>query len=107
MVGILDYKYYKWAAIVPGFIIGDIVGAIAAYFLVQELMRDKEEDISFDIALLRICSLLIKSDGTVDQIEIDTVREFFRRTYGADKTNLIPLSMRNGINCKTSLQLRF
>jgi DnaJ like chaperone protein len=89
MVGILDYKYYKWAAIIPGFIIGDIVGAIAAYFLVQELMRDKEEDISFDIALLRICSLLIKSDGTVDQIEVDTVREFFRRTYGANKTNLI------------------
>jgi uncharacterized membrane-anchored protein YhcB (DUF1043 family) len=43
MTGFFDYKYYKWVAIIQGFIIGDIVGAIAAYFLVQELMRDKEE----------------------------------------------------------------
>ena len=48
MVGIFDYKYYKWAAIIPGFILGDIIGAIAAYFLVQEVMIKKEQDIDFE-----------------------------------------------------------
>ena len=68
MVGILDYKYYKWAAIIPGFIFGDIIGAIAAYFLIQEVMIKKEQDIDFEMALLRICSMLIKSSGVVEQV---------------------------------------
>ena len=89
MVGFFEYKYYKWLAIIPGFIIGDIIGSIAAYFLVQEIMKDKEEDISFDLALLRICTLLIKSDGSVSQSEVDVVRDFFKNTYGVNKTNKI------------------
>lgn len=89
MVGIFDYKYYKWAAIVPGFIIGDIIGAISAYFLVQEVMIKKEQDINFEIALLRICSMLIKSSGAVEQVEVNTVKRFFKSTYGAKRTNKI------------------
>lgn len=87
MVGIFEPKYYKYLAVIPGWFVGDLLGAIAAYFLAQELMKDREEDISFDLALLRICSLLIKSDGSVDKSEVDTVRNFFKRTYGATKTN--------------------
>ena len=89
MIGFFEIKYYKFLAIIPGWFIGDFLGAIAAYFLAQELMRDREEDISFDLALLRICSLLIKSDGSVDKNEVDTVRDFFKRTYGSTKTNLL------------------
>ena len=89
MVGIFEPKYYKYLAVIPGWFIGGLLGAIAAYFLAQELMKDKEEDISFDLALLRICSMLIKSDGSVDKSEVDAVRNFFKRTYGATKTNLL------------------
>ena len=89
MVGMFDYKYYKWVAIIPGFILGDIIGAIAAYFLVQEIVIKKEQDIDFEMALLRICSMLIKSSGVVEQVEINTVRRFFKTTYGARRTNKI------------------
>ena len=94
MIGFFEIKYYKYLAVIPGWFLGGFLGAIASYFLVQELMQDKEEDISFDIALLRICSLLIKSDGSVDKSEVDTVRNFFKRTYGSSKTNLIFKSLK-------------
>jgi len=89
MVGFFDYKYYKWVAIIPGFIFGDIIGAIAAYFLIQEVMIKKEQDIDFEMALLRICSMLIKSSGAVEQVEVNTVRRFFQSTYGTNRTNKI------------------
>jgi DnaJ like chaperone protein len=89
MVAIFDYKYYKWAAIIPGFIIGDFIGAIAAYFLVQEIMINKEQDIDFEIALLRICSMIIKTSGGINRSEVDTVRRFFKNTYGVKRTNKI------------------
>jgi len=89
MVAFFDTKYYKWAAIIPGFIFGDIVGAIASYFLVQEIVLNKEKDINFEVALLRICSMLIKSSGVVENVEVDTVRRFFKSTYGSSKTNKI------------------
>ena len=89
MVAIFDYKYYKWAAIIPGFIIGDFIGAIAAYFLVQEIMINKEQDIDFEIALLRICSMVIKTSEGINQSEVDTVRRFFKNTYGVKRTNKI------------------
>jgi len=89
VVGFFDIKYYKWAAIVPGFIFGDIIGAVASFFLVQELMLKKEKDIDFEIALLRICSMLIKSSGVVEKIELETVRRFFKTSYGTNRTNNI------------------
>ena len=40
---LIDYKYYKWVAIIPGWILGDFIGAIAAFFLVREIMINKDE----------------------------------------------------------------
>ena len=87
MAILTDYKYYKWIALIPGWYIGDFVGAIAAYFLVDAIMSNKKEDISFDIALLRICTLLIQADGKVEPEEVKVVREFFIRTFGKRKAN--------------------
>ena len=89
MAILTDYKYYKWIAILPGWYIGDFVGAIAAYFLVDTLMSNKKEDLSFDLALLRICALLIKSDGNVNAEEIKVVREFFIQTFGKRKSEKV------------------
>ena len=89
MAILTDYKYYKWIAILPGWYIGDFVGAIAAYFLVDTLMSNKKEDLSFDLALLRICTLLIKSDGNVNPEEIKVVREFFIQTFGKRKSEKV------------------
>ena len=89
MAILTDYKYYKWIAILPGWAIGDFVGAIAAYFLVDTLMSNKKEDLSFDLALLRICTLLIKADGKVNPEEIKVVREFFIQTFGKRKSDKV------------------
>ena len=89
MVGFFEYKYYKWLAIIPGYIFGDIIGSIAAYLLVHEVMIKKEQDIDFEMALLRICSMLIKSSGEVNTSEVDSVRRFFKSTFGVNRTNKI------------------
>ena len=86
MAFLTDYKYYKWIALLPGWIIGDLLGAISSYFLVDTILSNKKGDISFEIALLRIFSLLIKSDDEVRSEEIRTVRNFFIKTFGKNKS---------------------
>jgi DnaJ like chaperone protein len=84
---IFDYKYYKWFALIPGWILGGLVGAIASFFLVKELMLNRENEIGLELALLKIASLLIKTDGSVDQREVNLVQTFFRKTFGVSKAN--------------------
>jgi DnaJ like chaperone protein len=89
MVGMFDNKYYKWASIIPGWIFGGVVGSVASFLLVQEIVAKKEEKMDFEIALLRICSMLIKSSGEVEKSEVNTVRRFFKTSYGFKRTNRI------------------
>ena len=84
---IFDYKYYKWFALIPGWTLGGFIGAIASFLLVRELMLNKENEVGLELALLKIASLLIKSDGSVDRSEVNLVQTFFRKTYGVSKAN--------------------
>ncbi len=84
---LIDYKYYKWVAIIPGWILGDFIGAISAFFLVRELMKNKNGVVTFELALLKICSQLIKADGEVTENEIRFVRKFFQKTFGSRKSD--------------------
>jgi len=84
---IFDYKYYKWFALIPGWTLGGFIGAIASFFLVRELMLNKENEVGLELALLKIASLLIKSDGSVDRSEVNLVQTFFSKTYGVSKAN--------------------
>lgn len=89
MIGVFDIKYYKWAAIIPGFILGDFIGAIAAYFLVQEIVAKRIQNTDYELALLKVCIKLMSSDGSIDKVEIDSVRLYFKRTFGVERTNQI------------------
>ena len=84
---LIDYKYYKFIAIIPGWILGDFIGAIAAFLLVRELMMNKEGQVTYELALLKICSQLIKADGEVTENEIRFVRKFFQETFGSNKSD--------------------
>jgi len=84
---LIDYKYYKWVAIIPGWILGDFIGAISAFLLVRELMMNKEGQVTYELALLKICSQLIKADGQVTDQEIKFVRKFFKETFGSRKAD--------------------
>ena len=89
MVGFFDVKYYKWIAAIVGWYFAGIFGAIIAYSIVSRYTRRLTADISFEIALLRICSMIIKSDGNVESIEVETVRNYFKRAFGFERTNRI------------------
>ena len=84
---LIDYKYYKFIAIIPGWILGDFIGAIAAFLLVRELMMNKQGQVTYELALLKICSQLIKVDGQVTENEIKFVRKFFKETFGTRKAD--------------------
>ena len=84
---LIDYKYYKWVAIIPGWILGDFIGSISAFLLVRELMMNKEGQVTYELALLKICSQLIKADGQVTDQEIKFVRKFFKETFGSNKSD--------------------
>lgn len=83
----IDYKYYQWIALVPGWILGDFIGAVAAFFLVREIMSNKQGEISLELALLKLASLLIKSDGNVHKEEVKLVQQYFKKTFGPSKAN--------------------
>ena len=74
-------------AIIPGWILGDFIGAISAFLLVRELMMNKEGQVTYELALLKICSQLIKADGQVTDQEIKFVRKFFKETFGSRKAD--------------------
>ena len=92
----INFKLYKFIAAAGGFYYGGIIGAIAAYFLVRELIdnRDRGVDI-FELSLLRLSSLLIKADGKVEEAEILAVRTFFNKTFGQARANRLFKELKN------------
>ena len=73
--------------------LGGPIGAIAAFLWIRELYSRKGESdsgnkniIGYELALLKLSSMLIKSDGVVDENEISFVQEFFKKTFGAQKS---------------------
>ena len=92
----INFKLYKFIAAAGGFYYGGIIGAIAAYFLVRELIdnRDRGVDV-FELSLLRLSSLLIKADGKVEESEILAVRTFFNKTFGQARANRLFKELKN------------
>lgn len=87
---ILANQYLKWWAIFPGWLLGDVIGAAAAFFLIQELTNnDNKDSLDFEIALLRVATYVILADGIVEQSERYAVREHFKKTFGSLKANQI------------------
>lgn len=86
MQELIDKKYLSWVAIIPGWFLGDFIGAISSFLLVRELVSDEDKDNTFELALLRISSLLIKSDGNISKSEINTVQKYFERAFGYNKS---------------------
>lgn len=81
----VDRKYYKFVAIIPGYLLGGIIGAGAAFLLVRELMKINNSTIEYELVLLKLSSLLVKADGRIDENEVKYVRDFFVITFGNRK----------------------
>lgn len=92
---ILDYKYYPFIAIIPGYLLGGIVGAIFSFLFVKEYLSPKKNEFSYELALLKLSSILIKSDGVVDNNEVFFVQNFFVKTFGKKKSDKLFRELKN------------
>ncbi|TCI94185.1 TerB family tellurite resistance protein [Tenacibaculum sp. M341] len=104
-------KFTKWLGAGLGFTLGGPIGAIIGYaigsvidgvkvsdyVLEQEEYNRKEQERprvrrkttsgDFEISLLILASVVIKSDGKIDPVELDFVRKHFINLYGQDRAN--------------------
>ena len=94
----------KWLAAVVGFAIRGFSGAILGFLfgsfidsfgsggsrsILGDLTRQQVSPADFELNLLSLCSIVIKADGSVNQRELDYVRQYFVGTYGKEKANAI------------------
>jgi len=92
---VFDYKYYKFIGAIAGLYFGGIIGAISAFFLVRELVDNKDQGIDIlELSLLRLSSLMIKADGHIDEEEIKTVRDFFYESFGNQKATKLFIELK-------------
>ncbi|MBD1259887.1 molecular chaperone DjiA [Maribacter polysiphoniae] len=95
----------KWLAAVVGFTIRGFSGAILGFLfgsfidglsgggksstVFSDMTRQQVSPADFELNLLSLCSIVIKADGSVNQRELDYVRQYFVANYGKDKANAI------------------
>lgn len=93
----------RWFLAILGFIIfrfpGGVIGYLIGYYLDQMQItttrsgpgigtqRGNVSPADFELNLLSLASLVIKSDGTVSKKELDYVRMYFVQAYGKDRAN--------------------
>ena len=93
LMAILGYSFFRF----PGALIGFVIGSI---FDNMNLGKKKTQrrtvfttsqrnvtPADFELNLLSLASLVIKADGTVNQSELDYVRQYFVQAYGKERAN--------------------
>ncbi|WP_378185875.1 TerB family tellurite resistance protein [Aquimarina sp. W85] len=93
----------KWFAAVVGYILfrfpGAILGFLIGSFIEAAMGKNKisitksftqEQQVSpgdFELNLLSLSSIVIKADGSINQTELDYVRQYFVSAYGKERAN--------------------
>ena len=96
----INSKYYQWIGAFIGLYFGGIIGAIVVFFLVGKLVKLNSGGLTYELALLNLSILLIKSDGNVDSREIEYVRSFFVKNFGKERANFLFKEIKKKI-CRT------
>ena len=64
------------------------IGAIIGYYIGKSFFNGKnDQQKAYELSLLILSSLVIKSDGKILKAELDYVKQFFVNTFGAQKAN--------------------
>lgn len=78
----------KWLGVAAGWFLGGPIGAVIGYYIGKNLFsKNIDNKKGFEISLLILASVVIKSDGKIKRTELDYVKQFFIRTFGTRKTN--------------------
>lgn len=103
-------SFSKWLGAGLGFTLGGPIGAIIGFgigsfvdeFKIEDYSKDKKnyqkkltgrktkantQSGDFEISLLVLASIVIKSDGKIDKRELDFVRSQFLKMYGKERAN--------------------
>ena len=96
-------NFIKWIGAGVGFTFGGPIGSILGFVLGSILEGFSKEDIEearnynagnknvqsgdFEISLLLLSSVVIKSDGKVDERELNFVRSHFKQMYGEERAS--------------------
>ena len=78
----------KWIGIGAGWFLAGPIGAIIGYYIGKNFFNGRNDNAkAYEISLLILSSLVIKSDGRVVKLELDYVKRFFVNTFGVQKAN--------------------
>jgi len=78
----------KWVGIGAGWFLGGPIGAILGYYISKNFFNGKNDNAkAYELSLLILSSLVIKSDGKILKKELDYVKNFFTNTFGVQKAN--------------------
>ena len=88
---------YKWIFAIFGYTFFRLPGALLGYFLGSLIQTNvvklnnpnKLSSFDFEINLLALSSILIKSDGNITKEELDYVRNYFVASYGKSRANTV------------------
>ena len=95
IAALIGYYIFRFPGAIAGFLLGSFIdnqysnGSNTGQDVLKDLTRQKVSPADFELNLLSLCSIVIKADGTVNQNEMDYVRQYFVSTYGKDKANAI------------------
>ena len=78
----------KWIGIGAGWFLGGPIGAIIGYYIGKNFFQGKNDNAkAYEVSLLILSSLVIKSDGKIIKEELEYVKNFFASTFGINKAN--------------------
>lgn len=78
----------KWVGIGAGWFLAGPIGAIIGYYIGKSFFDGNDDNAkAYELSLLILSSLVIKSDGKVVKAELEYVKKFFVNTFGTQKAN--------------------
>tara|TARA_B100000214_G_scaffold303139_1_gene233808 strand:- start:9218 stop:9928 length:711 start_codon:yes stop_codon:yes gene_type:complete len=78
----------KWLGVGAGWFLAGPIGAIIGYYIGKNFFDGKnDQEKAYELSLLILASLVIRSDGKVQKVELDYVKKFFVSTFGIQKAN--------------------
>ena len=86
-------QYTKWIGGFAGFMYGGVLGAFIGYHLGKTIGKNfgskkKLFEMSFEMSLLVLSTMVIRADGKVKKSELDCVRLFFLQSFGKEKSDI-------------------
>lgn len=92
LAALLGFMFYGFRGAILGFIIGSLLDSLTSSSKGGFKVFSEEPRVSpgdFELHLLSLSAIVIKSDGRVSQQEMDYVRSYFVQSYGKERANAI------------------